>query len=198
MLGQRWVRRRRMEMEVKLLKLHRVQFLGWTRGSSHLCRGDQLLHILGMILKLVTFDNELIEPPLLIFILFYFILHLTIVGKLINFFQLIFCMQDLELPPSSMLYVLKFIFFFHRLRKQYQVDLGLEWYNFLINRIWKWEPDFCNLISTIRWSVANPNYYFIFLDNNNIFQASTVGVEYLLARSSVCSICSGCWDIKGK
>lgn len=52
-----------MEMEVKLLKLHRVQFLGSTRGSSHLCRGDQLLHILGMILKLVTFDNELIEPP---------------------------------------------------------------------------------------------------------------------------------------
>lgn len=198
MLGQRWVRRRRMEMEVKLLKLHRVQFLGWTRGSSHLCRGDQLLHILGMILKLVTFDNELIEPTLanFYFILFYFAFNNS--GETNQFLSIDILYAGPGAPTIFNVVCSQIHFFFHRLRKQYQVALGLEWYNFLINRIWKWEPDFCNLISSIRWSVANPNYYFIFLDNNNIFQASTVGVEYLLARSSVCSICSGCWDIKGK
>lgn len=46
--GKRWVK------EQLIMRLRNFRLPVWIRGSFHLCQGDQLLHILGMILSLVS------------------------------------------------------------------------------------------------------------------------------------------------
>lgn len=79
-----------------------------------------------MILKLVTFDNELIEPTLanFYFILFYFAFNNS--GETNQFLSIDILYAGPGAPTIFNVVCSQIHFFFHRLRKQYQVDLGLE------------------------------------------------------------------------
>lgn len=82
-------------MEVKVKKLNLiVQLPAWMRGSFHLCQGDQLLLILGMILRLVS-----IIPP--------YQCSYKLKLKLKDTDHVAYNrLQDLEHPISSTVYVL--------------------------------------------------------------------------------------------
>jgi len=91
--GYRWVMKRKHK-KMKLLKLS-AKHPVWTRESFHPCQGELLLHILGMILKLV-FMQKMIVFDVCIWFTFKKSCE-------INYALKKCCLQGLELPTFSML-----------------------------------------------------------------------------------------------